>query len=259
MSKVALITGSAQGIGRSIALQLAKDGYKISIADLSHQFTKAQEVQKKIKSIGSESIFIPIDVSNRSDVFKAVELTYNKLGGFNTMINNAGIVIPGSINDITEETWIKSSNINIGGIIWGIQASSCKFKELKQPGKILNAGSVASHQGYSFLGQYSATKHAIKGLTQSSSKELAKFGITVNCYCPGIVPSTKMWDGIDKMTGDFSGETRRAMISKFIKNVALQREGMPQDVANLVSWLCSDSSWYVTGQSYLVDGGMCFN
>lgn len=259
MSKVALITGGAQGIGKAIALQLAKDGYNIAIADLKIQESKANQVVKDIETqYNKSSIFIPTDISERSEVFNAVETTYKELGGFNTMINNAGIAILGPLNTITPEIWNKISNTNIAGTIWGIQAASKKFLELKgQHGKIINAGSVASHQGSVIFGAYGATKFAIKSLTQTAAKELASQNITVNCFCPGMTP-TAMWESFDKMTGDPTGKSREVLLEKVKANTALGRLAETQDAANLVSFLASDKADYITGQSYLVDGGSQF-
>lgn len=257
--KTALVTGAAQGIGRSIALQLAKDGYKVAITDLPFQESKALETVNKIKKIGSESIFIPTDSSDRSQIFSAVDTTYNKLGGFNTIINNAGIAQISPIVDILPEELEKISKINIGGTIWGIQAAVKKFEELNnQPGKIINAGSIASHQGFGVLGLYSASKFAVKAITQAAAKELASKKITVNSYCPGIV-LTPMWDLIDSKMSDYTGVPKGETLKKYIEGIALGRGEEPQDVANLVSFLASEKSNYITGQSYLVDGGLVYN
>lgn len=260
MSKVALVTGAAQGIGKAIALQLAKDGYKVAIADLTTQESKANEVVDEIKSkIGQSSIFIPTDISERAQVFNAVDTTYKELGGFNTMVNNAGIAILGPLHTITPEIWNKISNTNIAGTLWGIQAASKKFSELggTQLGKIINAGSVASHQGSVIFGAYGASKFAIRSLTQTAAKELASQNITVNCFCPGMTP-TAMWESFDKMTGDPTGKSRAGLLEKVKANTALGRLAETQDAANLVSFLASDKSDYITGQSYLVDGGSQF-
>ncbi|CAM9014040.1 unnamed protein product [Wickerhamomyces anomalus] len=258
MSKVALITGAAQGIGKSIALQLAKDGYKVAILDLPTQEQLGQEVVSSINKIGQDSLFIPGDVCSRSEIFNAVDKTFNKLGGFNTMINNAGIAKLGPLLSITPESWEKSLQTNISSTLWGIQASAKKFIELNQPGKIINAGSVASHEGFVNLGIYSVTKHGVKSLTQTAAKELASQKITVNSYCPGMIP-TNMWDSINEMTGDYSGRAKDALLKSYTPKIAMGKVGDAQDVADLVSFLASEKSNYITGQSYVVDGGLVFN
>lgn len=256
--KTALVTGAAQGIGKSIALQLAKDGYQVAITDLPFQKEKAFETVKLIEKIGSNSIFIPTDSSKRDQVFQAVDTTFNKLGGFNTIINNAGIAQISPIVDIQPDELSKISDINIGGTIWGIQAAVKKFEELNQPGKIINAGSIASHQGFGVLGLYSASKFAVRAITQAAAKELASRQITVNAYCPGIV-LTPMWDLIDAKMGEYTGVPKGETLKKYIEGIALGRGEEPQDVANLVSFLASEKANYITGQSYLVDGGLVYN
>lgn len=257
MSRTALVTGAAQGIGKAIALQLAKDGYQVAITDLPFQESKALETVESIKKIGKNSIFIPTDSSNRGEIFQAVEKTYKELGGFNTIVNNAGIAQISPVVDILPRDLEKITNINIGGTIWGIQAATKKFEELKQPGKIINAGSIASHQGFGVLGLYSASKFAVKGITQAAAKELASRSITVNAYCPGIV-LTPMWDLIDSKMGEYTGVAKGETLKKYIEGIALGRGEQPQDVANLVSFLASEKANYITGQSYLVDGGLVY-
>lgn len=258
MPKTVLVTGAAQGIGKAIALQLAKDGYQVAIMDLPRQQSQAQEVVELIKRIGPNAIFVPGDVSERTQVFEAVETTYNKLGGFDTIVNNAGIAVLGPVLGITPEMWERSSKVNIASTIWGIQAAAEKFIELGKPGKIINAGSVTSHEGSVHFGAYAATKHAIKGLTQTAAKELASNRITVNAYCPGMI-RTEMWDAINEVTGDPTGEAKKVVLQKISQKIAFKEFGVPQDVADLVSFLASEKSNYVTGQSYIVDGGFVFN
>lgn len=171
--RTALVTGAAQGIGKAIALQLAKDGYQVAITDLPFQEAKGLEIVKSIEKLGSKAIFIPTDSSNRDEVFRAVDLTYEKFGSFNTIVNNAGIAQISPVVEVQPEDLEKISKVNIGGVIWGIQAAAKKFEELKQPGKIINAGSIASHQGFGMLGLYSSSKFAVRGITQAAAKELA--------------------------------------------------------------------------------------
>ncbi|CCH43127.1 3-oxoacyl-[acyl-carrier-protein] reductase [Wickerhamomyces ciferrii] len=257
--KAVLVTGGAQGIGKSIAIQLAKDGYQVAICDLSFQKEKALETVKEIESItNSKAIFIECDVTQKNQVFEAVNKTYEEFGAFNTIVNNAGIVTVAPILETTEEQINKTLQTNVNSVIFGIQAASKKFEELgNQPGKIINASSVAGIEAFEMFGIYSATKFAIRGLTQASAKELGSKKITVNSYCPGFV-STSMWDEIDDKMGKYLGLPKGETMNKLIDRVALGRGSVPQDVANLVSFLASDKADYITGQSMVVDGGICF-
>ncbi len=256
--RTALVSGSAQGIGRGIALQLAKDGYNIAVADLPMQEEKANAVVKEIESLGMKSIFVPLDASNRDNMFAAVDETYKKLGGFNTIINNAGIAQVMPMLEARDEDVTKITDINIKGVLWGIQAAATKFEELGQHGKIINACSIAGHKGMQMLGVYSATKFAVKGLTQVAAQELAPKNITVNSYCPGIV-LTPMWDYIDELMSKHSGVPKGESVKQAIEGIALKRGEQPEDVAGLVSFLASEKANYITGQSIMVDGGIVYN
>ncbi|CCH42050.1 3-oxoacyl-[acyl-carrier-protein] reductase [Wickerhamomyces ciferrii] len=258
-TKAVLVTGAAQGIGKSIAIQLAKDGYQVAVSDLSFQKDKGLETVKEIESTtNSKAIFIECDVSKKDQIFEAVNKTYEEFGSFNTIVNNAGIATIAPILETTEEQINKILQININSVVFGIQAASKKFEELgNQSGKIINAASIAGIEAFEILGIYSATKFAVRGLTQAAAKELASRKITVNSYCPGIV-LTPMWDEIDAKMGEYSGRAKGETKKKYIEGIALGRGSEPQDVANLVSFLASDKADYITGQSMVVDGGICF-
>ena len=256
MSRVALVTGGARGIGKAIAVQLAKDGYKVAITGSSQEELGWQTVEE-LKQLGTDATFIKADSGVREQVFNAVEETYKQLGGFDVIVNNAGIVQVAPLEEVTPADLEKINNINIGGVLWGIQAAAKKFQELNQPGKIINAASVAGHTAFEMMGAYSATKFAVRGLTQAAAKELASKKITVNSYCPGIV-LTPMWDLIDQKMGDYAGVPKGATVKKYIGNIALGRGEQPEDVAGLVSFLADEKSNYITGQNINVDGGIVY-
>jgi meso-butanediol dehydrogenase/(S,S)-butanediol dehydrogenase/diacetyl reductase len=257
MSRVALVTGASRGIGRAVALQLARDGYQVAITDLASQKEAAENTVKEISALGVKSLYIQADSSKRSDIYNAVDITHKELGGFNTIVNNAGIAQIKPIVEVTEEELQNINNINIGGVLWGIQAAAKKFQELKQKGKIINCASIVGFDSFPLMSTYSASKWAVRGLTQSAAKELAKDKITVNNYCPGIV-LTPMWDKIDDEMGKFYNLSKGETLKKYSAGIALGRSSEPEDVANLVSFLGSDKSDYVTGQSLIVDGGIVF-
>ncbi len=143
------------------------------------------------------------------------------------------------------------------GVLWGIQAAGRKFKALKQKGKIINACSIAGHEGFALLGVYSATKFAVRALTQAAAKELASAGITVNAYCPGVV-GTDMWVEIDKRMAEITGADVGATYKKYVEGIALGRAETPEDVAGLVAYLAGPDADYMTGQSPLIDGGIVY-
>jgi meso-butanediol dehydrogenase/(S,S)-butanediol dehydrogenase/diacetyl reductase len=145
----------------------------------------------------------------------------------------------------------------VQGTLWGIQAAAAKFKARKQKGKIVNACSIAGHEGYALLGVYSSTKFAVRALTQAAAKELASSGINVNAYCPGVV-GTDMWVDIDKRMAEVTGAKVGETYDKFVGGIALGRAETPDDVAALVSYLSGPDSDYMTGQAVLIDGGMVY-
>jgi len=254
-NKVVLVTGGGRGIGRAIVLRLARDGADVAIADLDQQ--KANSVADDVRQMGRKSIVAVTDVSNRDEVFTAVERTANELGGFDVMINNAGIAQVQTIEDVRPADLELIQRINVGGVLWGIQAAAAKFLKLGHGGKIINAASIAGHDAFAMLGVYSATKFAVRALTQAAAKELAPFSITVNAYCPGIV-GTGMWDRIDEMLSNYNGAPRGENFKKYAEGIALGRPSTADDVAKFVSYLAGPDSDYMTGQSPMIDGGLVY-
>ncbi|WP_428561231.1 MAG: acetoin reductase [Solidesulfovibrio sp. DCME] len=253
--KVALVTGSAQGIGRGIALRLAADGANIALVDLKED--KLAAVAKEIEGLGRKATVFAADVSDRGQVYAAIDHAEATLGGFDIMVNNAGIAQVKALADVTPEEVERIFQINVFGVLWGIQAAAAKLLARKQKGKIISASSIAGHDGFALIGAYSATKFAVRGLTQAAAREYAAAGITVNAYCPGVV-DTDMWDGIDKGFQKVTGAAPKETYHKYCAGIALGRPETPADVAALVSYLAGPDSDYMTGQAVLIDGGMVY-
>jgi meso-butanediol dehydrogenase/(S,S)-butanediol dehydrogenase/diacetyl reductase len=258
--KVALVTGGGRGIGRGIALRLARDGADIALVDLGPEGVNA--VADEVVEIGSKATTFVADVSDRDQVFAAVDHAASALGGFDIMVNNAGIALVAPLVDATPEDVAKIWAVNVDGVLWGIQAAVGKFKELgnKAEGKIsriINASSIAGHDGFAMLGVYSATKFAVRALTQAAAKEHAADGITVNAYCPGVV-GTDMWVEIDKRFAALTGAAEGETYAKFVGGIALGRAETPDDVAGFVSYLAGPDADYMTGQAGLIDGGLVY-
>lgn len=253
--KVALVTGAGQGIGRGIALRLARDGANVAIVDVNEE--KAGLVARESEAIGRKATTFVADVSDRAEVYAAVAHAEDALGGFDIIVNNAGIVQVKPLSEVAPEDVDAIFRINIQGVLWGIQAAAAKFVERKQKGKIVNACSIAGHDGFELLGIYSATKFAVRALTQVAAKEYASAGITVNAYCPGIV-GTDMWVTIDKRMAEITGAPVGETYKKYVDGIALGRAETPDDVASLVSFLAGPDSDYITGQSLITDGGLVY-
>lgn len=253
--KVALITGAGQGIGRAIALRLANDGADIAIADINEE--KMNAVADEIRKTGRKATTIKTDVTRRDEMFAAVDHAEKELGGFDIIVNNAGIAVIKPLLESTPEEVEKIFKVNVNGVLWGIQAAASKFKERKQKGKIISASSIGGHVGSPMLSIYCATKFAVRGLTQTAAQELASDGITVNAYCPGIV-GTDMWVEIDRRMADITGAKIGETFDKYVGSIALGRAQTPEDVAAFVSFLSGPDSDYMTGQAPIIDGGMFY-
>ncbi|GAS99875.1 acetoin reductase [Mycolicibacterium canariasense] len=255
LDKVALVTGAGRGIGRGVALELARQGADIALVDVNLDGIAA--VADEIAEIGSKTTTFVADVSDRDAVFAAVEHAATALGGFDVMVNNAGIALVGPLADVTPQQLARLWSINVDGVLWGTQAAVAKFKELGRRGKVINASSIAGHEGFAMLGPYSATKFAVRALTQAAAKEHAADGITVNAYCPGVV-GTDMWVEIDKRFAELTGAAEGETFEKFANTIALGRPETPEDVAGFVAYLAGPGADYMTGQAGLIDGGMVY-
>ncbi len=253
--KVALVTGAGRGIGRGIALRLARDGADVALVDVTADGIAA--VADEIAEIGSKATTFVADVSDRDQVFAAVDHTASALGGLDIMVNNAGIALVGPLVDVTPDELKKLWAINVDGVLWGIQAAVAQFTKTGTQGKIINASSIAGHDGFAMLGPYSATKFAVRALTQAAAKEHAADGITVNAYCPGVV-GTDMWVEIDKRFAELTGAAEGETYDKFVGGIALGRAETPDDVAGFVSYLAGPDADYMTGQAGLIDGGLVY-
>jgi len=253
--KVALVTGAGQGIGRAIALRLASDGADIAIVDMNDD--KMSDVAGEVRDLGRKATTFKADVSKRDDVYAAIDNAEKILGGFDIMVNNAGIAQVQPIADVTQDELDKIMKINVGGVLWGIQAAAAKFKQRKHKGKIISASSIAGHDGFAMLGAYSASKFAVRALTQAAAKEYASDGITVNAYGPGIV-GTDMWVEIDRRFAEITGAKVGETYKKYVEGIALGRAETPEDVAAFVAFLASPDADYMTGQTPLIDGGLVY-
>jgi 3-oxoacyl-[acyl-carrier protein] reductase len=238
--KVAIITGAGQGIGREIALLLAKSGAKIAAIDVSD---KVFEVSKDIKALGQESLGIKCDVSNSGEVEEAVRKIVEKFNRVDILVNNAGIYPFKPFTEMTEQEWGRVLDVNLNGTFYFTRAVIPKMMEQKK-GKIINVASVAgSVVGFTNLAHYSASKAGIVGFTRALALEVARHGINVNAVSPGpiLTPGTKIL-----------GEEVYEQIKK---SIPLGRWGKPEEIAYLVLFLASDESDFITGQNIIIDGG----
>jgi 3-oxoacyl-[acyl-carrier protein] reductase len=240
--KVAVITGSARGIGRSVAEKLAQAGASIVITDILTEIGEktAEEISKKY---GVETIFVPGNVVSMESMVELASKTLEKFGKIDILVNNAGITRDTLFMRMKEEDFDLVLNINLKGTYNCTQAF---FKSMikKRSGSIINMASVVGIMGNAGQVNYSASKAGMIGMTKSLAREVGKRNIRVNAVAPGYIQS--------EMTDVLSEEVKE----EFAKNIPMGAMGTPEDIANTVLFLASDLSSYITGQTISVNGGM---
>lgn len=239
-NKVAIVTGAAQGIGKGIALALAKEGAKVVVGDI---IDKTSEVVNEIEKLGSEAIAVRTDVSNSKDTERLASEALRKFGRIDILVNNAGIYPFKSLLEMTEQDWDRVIGINLKGVFNCTKAVMPSMVQQKS-GNIVNIASIAGAVvGYAYLVHYSASKGGVLGFTRAAALELAQYNVRVNAVAPGgvLTPTTQSYDK------DALKQTEQA--------IPLKRMGKPEDIANLVVFLASDESAYITGQCIVADGG----
>ena len=236
--KTALITGAGQGIGRGIAVRLARDGYNIAIADIN--LNNLAEAAQEISALGVSVLKIEADVSSAHDVQHMIQATVDEFDSLDVLVNNAGIYPFTPFMDITEEQWDKVIAVNLKSVFLCSQAAA---RIMPDGSRIIMTSSVASMLGFSGLVHYCASKGGINGLVRALAPELAPRQITVNAVAPGRI--------IPPGTSNTDEGSQKATMAK----IPLGRLGKPQDIAAAVAFLASEGAGYITGQVLVVDGG----
>jgi len=243
--KTVIITGARRGMGKSRALVLAKAGAKVVVSDISEE--DCQKVVKEIEKSRGEALAVKCDVTKKEEVDNLVKKTIERFGKVDILVNNAGIAQFVPFLEMTEEDWDRTLDINLKGQFLCAQAVAKEMVKQKR-GKIINIASVASGQagiGFPTLAHYSASKGGIIALTETLAVELAPYNITVNAIAPGMI-ETPMIAPIKE-----SPEQEKEVL----KRIPLGRPGAPEEVSNLVLFLASDASSYMTGSTVVIDGG----
>lgn len=241
MKKVALITGSSRGIGRAEAIKLAHDGYAVCINCVERE-DKAQEAVEQLVNGGCEAMWYKADVADAAAVKQMVTEVEKTLGAVTLLVNNAGIAKQCLFQDMTENYWKRIFDVNLNGAFNTIQAVLPHMLH-EHSGCIINTSSIWGQHGASCEVAYSATKHAIIGLTRSLAQELAPTNIRVNCVAPGVIDTD--------MVQVLGTETLAALA----EDTPVGRLGRPEDIAAVVSFLASDAASFITGQVITSDGG----
>ena len=242
MGKTALVTGASRGIGRAIALRLAKDGYDVCI-NYNSNTELAEKTAAEIRSLGVKAAVYKADTSNIDEVKAMFRELRKDFGGLDVLVNNAGVVDDAYLLMVNRESLEKSLAINIQGYINCAQQAALRMAGAGK-GVIINISSVSSILAVEGQTVYSATKGAVNSMTATMAKELAPRGIRVNAVAPGFI-GTDMLKSIPE-----------ELAAKYIEAIPVKRFGTAEDVANVVAGLCSDDFSYMTGQVLVLDGGL---
>jgi len=240
-TKVALITGAAQGIGKAVTLVLARHGADVVVADVNIE--KAQETAREVEALGRAAMAVRVDVTHLEDVEKMVEAAVQRFGKIDILVNNAGIARDKLILRMTEEDWDTVLNVNLKGT-FNCTKAVIKYMSKQRSGKIVNIASVVGMMGNPGQANYSASKAGVIGLTKTVAREFAARGINVNAIAPGYI-QTPMTEVLPEKAKE---ELKRL--------IPMKRLGQPEDVAHAVLFLVSEVSSYITGNILNVNGGI---
>ena len=239
--KVALVTGAAQGIGETIALELAGEGLTVALVDIQRE--KLETVAGKVRQAGASASVHPADVAKLDEASAVVEAVIKEHGALHYLVNNAGITRDNLLMRMREEEWDAVISVNLKGVFNFIRAAVRPMVAARF-GRIVNISSVVGVMGNAGQANYSASKAGVIGLTKSLAREVAGRGVTANCVAPGYI-TTAMTEKLPE-----------AVKNAFLEMIPMKRMGAPDDVAHAVKFLLSDQASYITGQVIHVNGGM---
>ena len=281
VDKVAIVTGSGQGIGKGIALRLAAEGAAVVVAEFNKDTAGA--AVSEIEAGGGRALAYQIDISDVPAIGRMTAAVASEFGHIDILVNNAGVVQTKPMMELTETDWDRVLNVNMRGTFFCIQAVARKMIEqlpeeiaqagapadlislsgtmeapVERPacsfGKIVSLSSISGRRGRPLSTHYAASKAAIISITQSTALALAPYNINANAVAPGVV-ATPMWEAIDKDRGALFGAGAGEAMAAFVDTVPLKRVSRPEDIAAAVAFLCSSDADYITGQTLNVDGG----
>ena len=245
-SRVAVVTGAARGIGAATALRLAKDGYAVAVVDLDE--SACADSVAAIEAAGGRAIGVGIDVSKADQVEAGVTRIADELGAPVVLVNNAGVIRDNLLFKMTEEDWDTVMNVHLRGAF--LMSRACQGYMTKAGfGRIVNLSS-SSAQGNRGQANYSAAKAGLQGFTKTLALELGKFGVTSNAVAPGFIQTD-----MTRSTADRLGVPFEDFIKHSASQIPVQRVGQPEDIAAMISFLCSEESGFVSGQVIYVAGG----
>ncbi len=239
--KTAVVTGSAQGIGQAIAITLAQEGADVVVADLNAN--RCAETVDRIQELGKKALAVSVNVGDWDQVKSTIDRAQQEWERIDILVNNAGITRDGLLIRMKDEDWQSVLQVNVTGTFYCMKAVLPTMSR-QRSGRIVNIASIVGAIGNIGQANYSASKAAVIGLTKTVAREYASRNVTVNAVAPGFIDTA--------MTQDLSAETKEALLNQ----IPLNRLGQPSDVADAVSFLCSEKAGYITGHVLHVNGGM---
>ncbi|MCL5279263.1 MAG: glucose 1-dehydrogenase [Planctomycetes bacterium] len=266
--KMAIVTGAGQGIGKAVALRLAREGADIVVAEINRE--TAEIAVRELQTLGRRALAQPTNVNCLAEIHSLVDRVVAEFGRIDVLVNVAGVAQTKPFLELTEEDWGRIVDTNLKGTVFCMQAVGRQMIRQIPPevaaqgradrsyGKIVNFSSISGRRGRSVQMAYAASKAAIISVTQSAALAFSPYNINVNAVCPGVIP-TPMWDQIDRDRSRLMGAQPGEALKAFVEKVPLQRAGTPEDVAAAVAFLCSADADYITGQTLNVDGGFEMN
>jgi meso-butanediol dehydrogenase/(S,S)-butanediol dehydrogenase/diacetyl reductase len=248
------VTGGGSGIGRAIALRVATEGGRVMIGDINE--SSAHGVAREIAEAGGVADARHLDVTSRASISAFVEAIIDQWGSIDILFNNAGVNRPQPFLEVTEEVWRAVLDVNALGVLLGTQEAAKRMIRQGRGGVIINTASIASRQGYASFVAYCAAKFAVVAITQAAARALAKHGIRVNGFAPGVV-DTPLWTRLDHDLMEI-GDSRAPgeAMRNFVSTSLIGRPATPADIAGTAVFLASSDAGYITGQIVMVDGGM---
>jgi len=251
--KTVVITGASRGIGAAIARRFAAEGASVLLAANEPAVAEAAD---RIAQEGGRTASFVADVTDPAQVTALYDEAERRFGKIDISIQNAGVITIARIEDMTEAEWDKVLAVNTKGVFLCCQEAIRRIRKHGGGGRLINTASGQARQGFIFTPHYAASKFGVVGVTQSLAKEVAKEGITVNAFCPGII-DTDMWAYNDTAWGKLLGDYKPGeLMAEWVRGIPMGRAGTGEDVAGLVAFLASDDAAYITGQTINVDGGL---
>jgi meso-butanediol dehydrogenase / (S,S)-butanediol dehydrogenase / diacetyl reductase len=251
--KTVVITGASRGIGAALARRFAREGGAVVV---SANEPACETVAAEIVAAGGKAIAKLADVTRKGDVNSLYEAAEQAFGGIDVSVQNAGVITIARVEAMTESEWDKVMEVNTKGVFLCCQEAVARMRKHGRGGRLINTASGQARQGFIYTPHYAASKFGVVGITQSLAKEVAKEGITVNAFCPGII-DTDMWAYNDEAWGKLLGDYKPGeLMAEWVRGIPMGRAGTGEDVGGLVTFLASEDAGYITGQTINVDGGL---